>query len=84
MAGVRLTLLLQIGCKAWSVVAWEVQRITSGWMIRGYNPVRESGFLSFGARPGPPWSPTSLIKRVMQLSLEVKALGRAFGHLLRP
>jgi len=44
----------------------------------------ESGFLSFGTRPGPPWSTTRLIKWVLQLFLEVKPPGRAFGHSLLP
>ena len=53
-------------------------------MIRGFNPARESGFQIFGTRPGPPWSPTSLIKWVLQLFLEVEPPGRAFSHSLLP
>jgi hypothetical protein len=68
----------------YNVVRGSVGGIATGWMVRGYNPVVESGFLSFRTRPCPPWSPSSLIKWVSQLFLEVKLPGHVFGYSLLP
>ena len=38
-------------------VAQSVQRLTTGWTVRGSNP----GGARFSARPGRPWGPPSLM-----------------------
>ena len=56
----------------WSGVAQSVQRLATGWAVRGSNP---GGGEIFRTRPDRPWGPTSLLYNGYRVFPGVKAAG---------
>ena len=60
-------------------IAQSVQRISTGWTVRGSNPLEGEIFL---IRPDQPWGPLSLIYNGYQVSFRgLKRQGRGVDHL---
>jgi hypothetical protein len=57
--------------------AQSVQRLATGWTVRGSNP---GGGEIFRTRPSPPWSPPSLLYNGYRGFPEVKRPGRGVDH----
>jgi hypothetical protein len=62
----------------WAGIAQSVQRLATGWRVRGSNP---GGGEIFRTRPDPPWDPHNLLYNGYRVSFPVvKRWGRGVDH----